>query len=183
MFDKRSCEFTREFSVPLEETHYAGTAESMLELDVVIGKVEEKKWRVFKTYTQEKIVAIATGTLYEKPTGKNFQKKKKILGGQDPPMRVNSTWRDHSEQDINGDERDAFIEAVRDLSMDVYEGKAKSFGVGADTVFTQIVIGFIVGGDIPAPKRPSAHDPYKNLRKEIKRDFYEPIGGTPDHKL
>lgn len=183
MLDKRVCKSKREFSVPLEEGNYAGTAESMLELEIVIGKVEERKWRVFKTYTQEKVIAIATGTLYKKPTGNKLRKQKQILGGEDPPMRADKTWRDYAETDIEDTERDALIEAVRDLSMDIYEEKSKVFGIDADTVFTQIMIGFIVGGDVPPPTPASFRDPYANLRSQIKQDFYEPIGGTPDHKI
>lgn len=183
MFNKRVCKTAYEFSVPLEHSDYAGTSESMLELEMVVGKVEERKWRVFKTYTQEKVVSIATGTLYKKPTGSNLQKQKQMLGGEEPPMRADKTWRDYAETDIEDSERDALIESVRDLSMDIHEEKTKVFGVGADTVFTQIMIGLIVGGDVPPPSRPHSRDPYANLRSQMKDEFFDSIDRTEDQKV
>jgi hypothetical protein len=182
MLDKRVNKEKCEFSVPLVEGGPGpATKESRIQLDIIIGKVEERKWRLFKTYTQEKIVAIATGTLYKNPTGKNLHDLVVIGERDDTEWVADATWRDHAQSDVEDSEQDAVIDAVRELSLDVYENKTKMFGVDADTVFTQIMIGFIVGGDVPPPH--PVEDPYERIRREMKADFIESIGGTPDHKL
>jgi len=182
MFNKRVNKSKREFSVPLVQGGPGpATRESRIELDVIIGKVEKRKWRVFKTYTQEKIVAIATGTLYKNPTGDSLHDVVLMGERSDTQWIESKKWRDHSEADVDDCERKAVIDAVRDLSLDVYENKTQLFGIDADTVFTQIMLGFIVGGDVPPPH--PVEDPYGRLRQEMKVEFYENTGIDVHQKL
>jgi len=181
MFDKRVNKAQSQFTVPLMETGFDHRKKSnKIELEVIIGKVEERKWRLFKTYTQEKVVAVATGTLYERREGKNLREAIRLGEIEDSTWTPDTTWRDYSEQDVQGDERSAIVDAVREVSLDIYEDKAKIFGIDAATVFTQIMIGFIVGGDVPPPSPAPVRDPYAQVRSEMKQDFFDNTGIEPE---
>jgi len=190
MFDKRIAKEQSKFTVPIMHTGRTSYTHKQamqkphprdrrMELEVLIGKVEERKWRVVKTYTKEKIGVVATGTIYQRPEGSNLREALRIGEMDDTGWIPEKTWREQSEEHIEDSEREAVIDAVRELSLNMYEDKTKIFGIGADTVFTQIMLGFIVGGDIPAPH--PVEDPYGGLRDMIKGDFYANTNIEPEH--
>lgn len=178
MFNETVEKSRRQFTVPLElhsRTHSPDTPHNRLELEVIIGKVEERKWRLIKTYTTEKIVAVATGVLYQKPPEGSEKEMhiQTLTGGRDPPWTQEEAFRDFTEVEVEDSERQAVLDAVRKLSEKVYENKSKIFGIDPQRVFTQIMLGFIIGDEPPAPAPPPHRDPLDSLRREIQSDYVE----------
>ena len=177
LLETKETKCKREFEVPLMDGK-PRTNHGHLKLRIIFGKVENQRIPLTDRYTTEKIVAISTGRIYRKP----WDPPKKLREDNVKPYLDEEKFRDFAESTIedHNSERDAIIQTIRGLACNVYENTVGVYGVRPETVFTQIMLGLIIGDEPPTPPVRGSPSPLHRTRKEIQTDF---IAGASSERV
>jgi hypothetical protein len=170
-----------EFTVPLTSGNKRNGVDQ-IGIRIIFGKVRNQKIPFSDKFTSIKIAAVATGEAYYHPWGEDKEKTKKLTtSGLKKGYSVDSV-RDFVETKVSNhnSEREAIIQTIRDLSCDVYENTLSVYGVRPETIFTQIMLGLIIGDTPPPPSVRGSSAPLRNVRAAIQSDF---IAGASSERI
>lgn len=148
-----------------------------LKIQVIFGKVEDKKIPYIDRYTKQKVVVAATD-LYGKPW--IFPMRLREDSTELCLNEENFRYFAESEIKNHSTERDAIIQTIRELTCDVYEDTAGAQSVHPKTIFTQIMLSLITGDKPPTPPVRGSPSPLHRTRKEIQKDF---IAGASSERV
>jgi len=181
LLEKKETKCKREFKVSLIDGK-PRTNHGQLKLRIIFGKVENQRIPLTDRYTTEKIVAIATGEVYQQPWDKKPKDQNKLVDREPYSNIAETAFRDLAETKIadHNSERDAIIQTIRELACNVYENTVGVYGVRPETVFTQIMLGLIIGDEPPTPPVRGSPSPLHRTRKEIQTDF---IAGASSERV
>jgi len=170
-----------EFTVPLIGGDTRNRVEQ-IELRIIFGKVRNQKIPFTDRFTSTKVVAVATGEAYLNSMESEKRNNSTLTAVNKSSIAEKRAFRDFAETEIadHTDERDAIIQTIRDLSCDVYQNTVSVYGVRPETIFTQIMLGLIIGDTPPPPSVRGSSAPLRNVRKEIQTDF---IAGASSERI
>lgn len=161
-----------EFTVPLVDGGPRNRVDQ-IELRIIFGKVRNQKIPFTDRFTSTKVVAVATGEAYLNTMESEERNNSALTTVNQSSIAEKMAFRDFAETEIADhiDEREAIIQTIRDLSCDVYENTVSVYGVRPETIFTQIMLGLIIGDTPPPPSVRGSPAPLRNVRAEIQSDF------------
>lgn len=169
------------FTVPLLDGGSRHRVDQV-EFRIIFGKVRNQKIPFTDMFTIKKVVAVATGEAYLGTMESKERKNSALTTVNKSSITGKRAFRDFAETEIteHTDEREAIIQTIRDLSCNMYENTVSLYGVRPKTIFTQIMLGLIIGDTPPPPSVRGSSAPLRNVREAIQSDF---IAGASSERI